>query len=170
MIFKRTLYFLASLCIAAACLTAAYAAVGRWQLAAASLLLGLSWFLVWKFAAVDAAPLFLCAAVALCALGILLGCQPWLMICAAAAALAAWDLHLLDSALKKFPTPAPYRFYQARHVKWLFLSLGGGLLAALLGQFLSFQLPFWVMLLLAAGFVFLLERVWRMFFKHQPQA
>ena len=163
----RKLYFLISVLLATGCFAAGYATSGQWQWVAVSLLLGLSWLLAWKYSALDAAPVWLAASVILGAVGILVGSQPGLMICASAFALAAWDALLLNSALKNINSHEKSRVYETRHFKLLFLAVGGGLLAALLGQMLSFQVPFLILMLLTAALVFLLERVWRTIVNHR---
>ena len=82
------------------------------------------------------------------------------MIFGSAAALAAWDLVLLDSALGNHSYGEPTRRYENRHLQSLLMVLGFALLAIVLGRFVNLQLPFIVLLLSLAFILFALDRVW----------
>jgi hypothetical protein len=140
---------------------AGYVAIGKWVGTGLALLLGLTWLAVWKYSKPKLASLCLLASILLGAGGILMGAPTWLMLCGAALALTAWDLLLLILALKQTAPVDDDLPYERQHFKLLLPAAGGGLLAALLGQFLSFQVPFFILLLLSGGIVFILERVWR---------
>jgi uncharacterized membrane protein len=132
--------------------------------------LALAWLLAWKYPSLLLPHLCLIVSILLGVTGILSGVPSWLMICGAAAALAAWDLLLLISALKNVSATGKNRLYEVWHFQSLALAVGGGLLVAFLGQMLSFQIPFPILLILTAGVVFLLERVSRIIKKRSPEA
>jgi hypothetical protein len=82
------------------------------------------------------------------------------MICGSGLALAAWDLVFLDDALGGNLSEGQTRRYESKHLQSLALALGCGLLLAFLGRFLSFQIPFALLVFFIVLVVFGLDRAY----------
>jgi hypothetical protein len=167
---KRKFFFLTCLILSTLCWLGGYAFNNLWPGTVFSLILGLIWLLAWSHSSSPQALFCLIASIILGGAGVILGLMPWLMICGAAAALGAWDLLSLNLTLGKLTVSTENKLYENQHLKTLGLTLGAGLLIALLGELLSFQIPFFVLLLLVVGLIFLLERIWNFFKKRQIKA
>jgi hypothetical protein len=161
---RKTL-FLISLLISTLCLAAGYGIARHWLGLSVSLLLGLTWWLARKHPGSGLPLVCLSISVGLAVIGRLTGSPPLWMIFGSAAALAAWDILLLDSDLGKTTPGVPTRQYEGRHIRALLLALGSALLAILAGRFVTIQLPFVILLLSLAFLLFALDRVWRTFKK-----
>jgi hypothetical protein len=142
------------------CFCAAYALAGIWWAAGLSLLLGLLWIPAYKHPVPILVSFCLVVFTGLGVVGILLGLQAAWITIGLTAALAAWDLLFLNASLKNTPDDAGTRLFHTRHLSSLLLALGAGLLAALVGQLFSFQVPFIGMLVMAALVAWGLERTW----------
>ncbi len=156
---RKTL-FVICLLTAVLCLATGYWIAGQWIGAILAILIGPAWWLAQKYPH-SQLPLFcLVGSVGLAVAGRLIGSPPFLMIFASALALAGWDLVVLDSALGNHASGEQTRHYENRHLQSLMLALASGLLAALLGRFLTIQIPFLVWMLFIALILFALDRVW----------
>jgi hypothetical protein len=139
------------------CLAIGYGLVGRWGLLAVS---GLVW-LAGILAAGWSTVVFVIL-VGLAAVGICVGAWPILMILGATAALANWDLaNWEDFVADGLPTDTSARF-EWRHHTYLASALGAGLLVAIIGQLVSFQLPFGILVLLVALALLGVDQMWRL--------
>lgn len=156
----RNTLFLFCLLIAVLCLAVGYAIAGHWLGAMLVSLTGPAWWLARKHPGSQLPLVCLLASVGLAVAGRLIGCPPLWMIFGSAAALAAWDLLVLDSSLQKHPAAEQTRQYEKEHLQSLALALGCGLLAILLGRFLSIQISFIVLVLVLIFMLFALDRVW----------
>ncbi len=96
----------------------------------------------------------------LAAVGILSGGQPLLLALGVMAALAGWDLVLLENSLGGGP-PQQAVFFEGRHLKSLALAIGLGTLGVALGVGggLQLSLPFGGLILLVALILFCLDRL-----------
>jgi ABC-type Mn2+/Zn2+ transport system permease subunit len=96
----------------------------------------------------------------LAAVGILSGGQPFLLALGVMAALASWDLVLLENSLGGGP-PQQAAFFEGRHLKSLALAIGLGTLgvAVGVGGALQLSLPFGGLILLVALILFCLDRL-----------
>ncbi len=101
----------------------------------------------------------LTVSVCLAGLGLLVGASPFLMILSSTAALACWDLQLLDQSLSGCSISRKAKIFENKHIQSLLLALGAGLLLAFAGTMSMFQIPFGVMVLLVILAVLGLERV-----------
>lgn len=142
------------------CLAAGYGIAGYWVGAAIAILMAPAWWLAQKDPALSLPTVCLSVSVGLAVVGRLIGCSPVWMIFGSAAALAAWDLVLLDSAVGNHSSGEPTRLYENRHLQSLLMALGFALLAIVLGRFVNIHLPFIVLLLSLAFIFFALDRVW----------
>ena len=142
------------------CLAAGYGIAGYWVGAAIAILMAPAWWLAEKDPASSLPTVCLSVSVGLAVVGRLIGCSPAWMIFGSAAALAAWDLVLLDSAVGNHSSGEPTRRYENRHLQSLVMALGFAFLAIVLGRFVNIQLPFIVLLLSLAFILFALDRVW----------
>jgi hypothetical protein len=141
----------------AICLTTGYGLIGRWGLLAA---VGLVW-LAGMMAAGWSVVVFV-VLVGLAAVGIYEGAWPILMILGATLALASWDLaNREDFVADGLPTEITARI-EWRHHTYLALALGSGLLVSIIGQMVSFQLPFGILMLLAALVLLGVDQTWRL--------
>jgi hypothetical protein len=139
------------------CLTTGYGLVGRWGLLA---LAGLAW-LAGVVAASWSMAVFV-VLVGLAAVGICVGARPTLMILGAALALASWDLvNWEDFVADGLPADTSAQF-EWRHHTYLALALGSGLLVVIIGQLVSFQLPFGILVLLVALVLLGVDQMWRL--------
>jgi hypothetical protein len=157
----RKALFVISLLISTLSLAAGYGIARHWLGLSVALLLAPTWWLARKHPGSGLPLVCLSVAVGLAVIGRLTGSPPLWMISGSAAALAAWDLLLLDSALGKTAPGVPTRQYEGRHLRALLLALGSALLAILVGRFVTIQLPFVVLLLSLAFLLFSLDRIWR---------
>jgi hypothetical protein len=157
---RKTL-FVISLLISTLCLAAGYGIARHWLGLSVALLLGPTWWLARKHPGSGLPLVCLSISVGLAVIGRLTGSPPLWMIFGSAAALAAWDLLLLDSTLGNTTPGVPTRRYEVQHLWALLLALGSALLAIVAGRFVTIQLPFVVLLLSLAFLLFALDRVWR---------
>jgi len=162
---RRGLLFIICGLTATMIFCAGYVLAGLWLGAAFSLLLGLAWIAAWKQAQSNLPSLCLIAYACLGGGGILSGVPTALMIFGLTAALAAWDLLLLSAALGNEKLDGSSHLYENDHNRALVIALGGGLAVALLGSYLSLQIPFIFMLAMGAVVVYGLERIWAQFVK-----
>lgn len=139
------------------CLAAGYALIGQWWVLA---LAGLAW-LTGLLTASLATAVFL-VLVSLAAVGVYVGAWPGLMILGAVLALASWDLASWEGFVAGgLPAEAVARL-ERKHYANLAAALGGGLLAAIAGRLISFQLPFGILLALAALALLGIDQIWRL--------
>ncbi len=132
------------LTVGVVCLAVGYALAGQWILLA---LAGLAW-LVAVFVAGWFGTMFI-GFIGLAAAGVCTGAWPPLMMVGATLALASWDLADWEGFVAAGLPPETLARFEWRHYAYLTLALGGGLLAAILGRQVSFQLPFGVLAVLA---------------------
>jgi len=165
--FSKTLFFIC-LAISMGCLAAGYGIAGLWIGAIITIISGLVWLLARKYPFSWLPHICLSVSVGLTVVGLLTGAVPWLMICGSGFALAAWDLLSLEDALRNISYNEQTRRYENKHLQLLTLAVGLGLMLALVGRTLNFEIPFMesthnfsmVMLLLAALVIFGFERLW----------
>jgi hypothetical protein len=138
------------------CLAAGYGWIGLWALIA---LAGLVWL-----ACLAAAGWFGKAClgiVGLAAAGVCAGAWPPLMILGATLALAGWDsASWEDFTVGGLPAETAARVGREHYLR-LALALGLGLLAAIAGRLVSFQIPFGVLAGLSAILLLGIDRIWR---------
>jgi len=152
--------FVVCLIISVLCLASGYGIAGYWIGAAISILMGPAWWLAKKYPAWSLPPVCLSISVGLAVIGILIGCSPLWMIFGSAAALAAWDLVFLASAMGNHSPREQTRRYENKHIQSLLLALGFALLAIVTLRFVNIQMPFVVLLLSLAFILFGLDRFW----------
>lgn len=139
------------------CLITGYGLIGRWVLLAAAGLVWLAGVLAARWSMVVFVVL-----VGLAAVGICVGAWPTLMILGATLALSSWDLaNSEDFVADGLPAETTAQF-EWRHHTYLALALGSGLLAALIGRQVSFQLPFGILVLLAVLVLLGIDQIWRL--------
>ncbi len=139
------------------CLAAGYAQIGQWGLVA---LAGLVW-LTGVLTAGWSGVVFV-ASVGLAAAGVCIGAWPTLMILGAAMALASWDLASWEGFMADGLHPQIVARIGRKHYAFLALALGAGLLAAIVGRLISYQLPFGVLAVLAALVFLGVDQIWRL--------
>jgi hypothetical protein len=159
MTLRKTL-FVVSLVASAFCLAAGFGLVGRWIGVGLAILVGLAWLLARKYPATWLPFICLLASVCLAVAGQLSGSSPVLMLWGVGAALAAWDLLLLNVSLDHAAFREQTSRHENRHLQALALALGCGLGVASFGRLLHIQLPFLVLLLLVVLAIFGLDRIW----------
>ncbi len=158
----RRLLRLSTPAVGAACLGIGFAVVGQWVFAAAALVVFTGWILDVKWPSGWLPPLALAVTVGLAGIGIFTGAMTALMVLSVVLALAAWDLALLDHALANNPPRQLTARLERRHYQSLAVVVGTGLLASLASQGFQFQIPFVVMVALAALVLYFLLRLVRM--------
>jgi hypothetical protein len=109
---------------------------------------------------------FLCSSalvlsVGLAAAGLLNGAAPLWMLLGATLALASWDVVLWNRASADNSLSTSLDLFDRKHYQNLALALGSGLLAAVVGRLVHFQVPFGWMVILVILALFSLERIWR---------
>ncbi len=158
----RRILRLSTLVGSAACLGLGFAAAGLWGFVAAAgiVFAGSILDLIWPADWLPAAGL--AASNGLAATGVFTGAMTAIMVLAATLALAAWDLSLLDHALANNPPRQPTLRLERRHYQSLAVVVGTGVLAALASQGIQFQIPFVVMVALAALVLYFLLRLVRL--------
>lgn len=144
-------------------LAAGYAFMMQWGGIVASLLALPAWLFAHRRPAVLPPSISLIFSVGIAVIGLLVGAAPSMMILGAALALASWDLILLDHSLtgSSSSSAATVALFEKRHFQYLVLALGPGLLVAVTGRLLQFQVPFGIMVFLAIVALFGLDRVFR---------
>jgi len=147
------------------CQIAGFAGMEKLELSAAAVGLAALWLLASRFSARVLGSTTLVVTAALAVTGMILGGSGWRMICSAAFGLAAWDLLLLEAAIKDTPDDADRRAYRDNHLRTCGAAVGGGLTLALVGRLITLQIPFMVMVVLVVLAVFGFGRVWRFFAK-----
>ena len=146
--------------VAVTCFITGYLVESQWVGMGLALFLLPGWLLANKYPASLLPSLCLVLSAGLAAVGILIRLNTGLMVGATVAALVAWDLLLFNASFNHRPSNGESQDFSTHHLKTVLLVSGAGLLAVLLGQFLSFQIPFLIMLVLAVLIVFALERTW----------
>lgn len=159
MSFRKSLLVIC-LILSVLCLAFGYGIAGYWIGSAIAILMGPGWWLAKKYPASSLPPVCLFVSVSLTVIGILIGCSPLWMIFGSAAALAAWDLVFLVSAVGINSSGKQNHQYENKHLQSLLLALGFALLAIAMGRFINIQLPFVVLLLSLAFILFGLDRFW----------
>jgi hypothetical protein len=157
-------HILFTICLAVSVFSLAvgYGLAGGWIGLGLAILSGLIWLLARKYSAAAWLPYVgLFGSVGLAAAGVTGGASPWLMIGAACGALATWDLLLWEHARQGSAPGEETGGYEQKHLQALALALGSGLGVALLGSLLHLQIPFAVVVVVAAMVMVGLERVWR---------
>jgi hypothetical protein len=135
---------------------------GQWVALAAVLIAFLTWFRArqWLSAWLSSAALVI--NVSLAAVGLLIGVSPFLMMLSATFALASWDLVRFDHILTGDSSTSAVARLEKKHYESLVLALGPGLLVAVTGRMIHFQIPLGGMVLLVITVLFSLDRVWRL--------
>jgi hypothetical protein len=141
----------------AVCLAAGFALIEQWELLALTGLVWLAGVLVAGWPGVVFVVLVVLAAVGVCA-----GAWPILMVLGATLALASWDLASWEGFVAGGLPAETVARIEWRHYAFLALALGAGLLAAILGRLVSFQLPFGILLVLAALLLLGIGQIWRL--------
>jgi hypothetical protein len=157
MILTRTLTItciLASL----ACLMSGFAAAGYWMAASAALAPALIMLLARKFPSSWLPTTSLILSVCLAAIGILSGARPFLLAWGSIAALASWDLALLENSLEA-GHPQHSSLFESSHLKSLALAIGLGLVVVSVGSTIRLSLPFGVLVLLVILILICLDRL-----------
>ena len=139
------------------CLASGCGLVGQWGLLAAVGLAGLAGILLAGWSAVVFVVL-----VGLAAVGICEGAWPILMILGATLALASWDLSGWEGFVADGLLDETTAWIEWRRYTYLALALGSGLLVTIVGRLVSFQLPFGVLMLLAALVLLGVDQTWRL--------
>lgn len=149
----------------AAFLAIGYAQVGQWIMLAVYILNFLAWLFTFRWPSIELTSTALVISVGSAALGLLSGTVPFLMILGVTFALAGWDLALWDHSRVGIiaSSAKTAALFENRHFQSLALALGLGLLAAVTGQLIHFQIPLGGMILLVILALFSLDRVLRAF-------
>jgi len=139
--------------------------VEQWIALAAVLLTLLLWLLARKRSSAGQLSVALVVSVGLAAAGLFAGVSPLLVSLSATLALASWDLVLLDHTLTSSSNSSAktITLFENGHYQSLALALGLGLLIAVTGRTIHFQIPLGGMILLVILALFSLDRVWRTF-------
>jgi hypothetical protein len=146
---------------ATASLLAGYAGVGSWVGAAAVLGASLAWVRGVRRPSGGMTSTALLIYAGLAAAGLLAGAVPFWMILGATLALGGWDLALFDHTLAGALPASSIAHLEKKHLTSLALALGPGLLIAIIGPLIRFQMSLGVMALLVILGLFGLDRVWR---------
>jgi hypothetical protein len=158
---SQSKFFLA-LCLVLfmACLTTGYWIAEHRIGAVAALLMSPAWLLARKYPNSWLPFVCLLVSVAFSVIGILTGSPPLVMILASAAALAVWDLLLLDAAMGMRTPEGHTRQYMTHHLQSLMLALMVGLITIFLGHPITIGVPFIVLILFVIFILFALDRIW----------
>ncbi len=140
----------------AICLAAGFGGVGQWV---ALVPVALVW-LAWVFVATSLPATLLVISVLLAGGGLGLGASPFLMLPAAALALASWDVMRWEGFLgDDLPAEARARL-ERRHYALLLLAVGPALLAGLAGRLVRLPIGFGVVVVLVLVALVALDRLW----------
>jgi hypothetical protein len=142
------------------CLAGGYGIAGQWPGVAAAIITFPAWLLARKYPAAWLPFICLLASISLAVAGILSRSPYLLMICSSGFSLAAWDMVLLNHALRNKPSEEQTRLYENQHFRFLAPALAAGLLAGFLGHLFVFQIPFVLVVILIAVVLFGLDRTW----------
>ena len=156
---RKTL-FVIGLSLFVLCLAVGYGIARHWIGVMIVNLLGPAWWFARKYPGSQLSLVCLLVSVGLAVVGRLLGAPPVFMIFGAAAALAVWDILLLDSALENHSWSEQTRAYENKHFQSLTLALGSGLFVALLGHLTKIELPFVLLMFFIIFILFALDRIW----------
>ena len=156
----RKTAFSACLVLSALLLAAGFAFARLWPGFGFALVCAPAWYFARKYPDSGLPLTCLLGSVVLSIAGLLTGAPASLMMIGAGLALAAWDLLRLDLALGDAVSEPQTLRYEFKHLQSLALSLGCGMVVAILGHFLNLRFPFFVMMLLVALAIFALDRIW----------
>jgi hypothetical protein len=133
---------------AAFCLAAGFGLDSRWEIGLVFLAAALLGYLFKKQMGDWFPSVLFVLYLAAASLGLLIGLAPVWMIIGVTAALASWDLAMFCPRLESGSRPDLVINLERRHVEYLGVSMGLGLLMALTGLFLRLQLSFGLMALI----------------------
>lgn len=156
----RKIFFALSLACLMFCLMAGYGLAGQWLGVALAIIIGLGWLTGLKYPWFWLPHTCLLVSVGLAVAGCLAGYSPVLMIIGSGAALAVWDVVLLDASLRHSSPATQTRRYETSHLQLLALAIGFGLAVVFLGRLLHIQVPFLAMIVFVALIAFGIDRVW----------
>jgi hypothetical protein len=156
----RKSIFAACLISSTFCFTAGFGMGRQWIGVIASIIVGALWLAARKYPSSWLPFICLLASQGLAIAGCLSRVFPLWMILGSGISLAVWDLTLLNAALGESAFAKQTQRYENKHIQSLMLAVGAGLLIASLGRFLHLQLPFVVLLLFVALFIFGMDRAW----------
>lgn len=154
---RQRLLKLGTLTAGVICLMAGYGLAGRWGLLAAAGLVWLMGILTDGWSTVVFVVL-----VGLAMGGISIGVWPLPMIFGATLALASWDLANWENFVAGGLPDETTAWLERRHHIYLALALGSGLLISIIGQMITFQIPFGVLVLLIVLVLFGVDQIWRL--------
>ena len=159
----RKIAFSISFILSLLALAAGYFLIGQRFALLVVALLFIGWLLALKYPEPSGLPpICLISSIILAAAGVLLSAVPILMILGAAAALAAWDILLMNHP----PSIPMDSDWEVKHLQTLLAALAGALLLVTAGLWFKLQLPFIVLLLAAATSFFALDRIRLLLKKH----
>jgi hypothetical protein len=144
-----SMMFILCLLLTVSCLGFGYLSAGYWQVLVAVVFLAILWVFVRKRSRFWAAAILLLGSAMLAARGMLINISPLLMVIACTAGLVSWDLYLFNGEVSKNSLPHAEAFLARNHMRALAMAAMAGLLLALAGVFIRFELPFGSLVLLA---------------------
>jgi hypothetical protein len=115
--------------------------------------------LVWLFIRKKFSKFCLGSSIAVAAAGLLLGVPSLFMLFSAGLSLASWDLTLMDLSLAANSPGQTAKLYQSMRLRTLGFVLGAGIIVIFFGRYLSFQVPFFVMVLFIILAIFSFDRI-----------
>jgi hypothetical protein len=129
--------------------------IGFWQGEIAAVICAMAWIFVRK----KYLSFCIVSSTALAAAGILLGVPSLFMFLYAGLSLVLWDVTSMDLSLAGNSPRQKTKLYQSMRLRNLSFVLGAGIIAIILGRYLSFQVPFLVMALFIFLAVFSFDRI-----------
>ncbi len=145
------------------CLAVGCARIGLGMVCTAGLLVLGVWSVAFRRPSTWFPPVALVVTVSLAVIGVWQGATAWLMLAAAALALADWDLALLGRLPAGSSSVRDLTLLEKKHFQNLLLALGLAFLVILIGRLIRFHIPLGMMILLVILAFFGLRRAWSLF-------
>jgi uncharacterized membrane protein AbrB (regulator of aidB expression) len=154
MTLRKTLFFI---CWGLSTLLAAtgFWQIGFWQGEIVVAICAIAWLFVRK----KFLKFCMGSSIAVAAAGLLLGVPSPFMFFYAGLSLACWDLTSMDLSLACNLPRQKTKLYQSMRLRTLGFALGAGIFTILLGRYLSFQIPFLVMVIFIFLAIFSFDRI-----------
>lgn len=155
-------FFLLFTLLSAILIGAGFGVEGKWFLEIFILLLIALIYLSIKFNWRWGFNIFLISNSILAIMGILMGAPSILMVAGVAATLASWELSTYQKQYKEMYTHTQSVVYEKNRLRLLFISIGSGTIVTGIIIFVQFQLPFFVIYLLAIIILFCFYQISRL--------
>ena len=160
--FSKDNIFWGCLLIATICLSLGYGIEGRWRGLLVALVLPFLWIFIRNRKNQWLPTVLLILYIGTAVTGLVIGCEPLLMISSVTPALGMWDVAQFQHRTKDNENPALVELLEREHFRSFGLALGAGFFLSVLGLVIRVQLPFGVIVLFTLITLIGLHRLYKL--------